>query len=199
MGINLFISRPVPSRGKGTFLSKVAGVEIVAVLACLAVIGLGLRVRAETLGLEHFEALPDEELPGLSVIIAARDEERVVEAALRSILELDYPDLEVVFVDDRSSDRTGEIARALAHSHSRGERLKVLTCEGLPPGWLGKIHALHLGTSRGAAREAAGPPPPWLLPVGPWIWNLPIGSWLSAPRCDIFCLNEKQINLLKGK
>ena len=51
--------------------------EIVAVLACLIVLGMGLRVRAETLGLEHFEALPDEDLPGISVIVAARDEERV--------------------------------------------------------------------------------------------------------------------------
>ena len=119
--------------------------EILAILAGLIVLGIGLRVRAETLGLEHFEALPDEELPGISVIIAARDEERVVEAALRSLLEVDYPDLEVVFVDDRSTDRTGEIAQALAHDHPRGERLKVLTCRELPSGWLGKMHALHLG------------------------------------------------------
>ena len=107
---------------------------------------MGLRVRAETLGLEHFEALPDEDLPGISVIVAARDEERMVEAALRSLLELDYPDLEIVFVDDRSADRTGEIANALSHSHPRGDRLKVLSCRELPSGWLGKLHALHLGT-----------------------------------------------------
>ncbi|MCA9775764.1 MAG: glycosyltransferase [Candidatus Eremiobacteraeota bacterium] len=120
--------------------------EILALLACLAVLVLGLRVRAESLGLEHFEALPDQELPGISVIIAARDEERVVEAALVSLLELDYPDLEVVFVDDRSVDRTGEIAKTLAENHPGGSRLKVITCRELPSGWLGKMHALHLGT-----------------------------------------------------
>ena len=120
--------------------------EILAVVACLIVLGLGLRFRSESLGLEHFEVLPDEDLPGISVVIAARDEERTVEAALVSLLELDYPDLEVVFVDDRSVDRTGEIARSLAERHPRGERLKVLSCRELPQGWLGKMHALYLGT-----------------------------------------------------
>ena len=95
--------------------------------------------------LTHFEALPDEDLPGLSVVIAARDEEHVVKRALESLLELDYPDLEVVFVDDRSSDRTGEIARELTENHQSGHKLKVLSCKRLPPHWLGKMHALHLG------------------------------------------------------
>jgi hypothetical protein len=120
-------------------------VEIVAVLVCLAILLKGWKLNLNTLKLSHFETLPDEELPGLSVIIAARDEERVVRRSLESLLELDYPNLEVVFVDDRSSDRTGEIAAELAEHHPAGKRLNVLTVTELPSGWLGKLHALHLG------------------------------------------------------
>jgi len=52
----------------------------------------------------------DPPLPRLSVVVAARNEEAGVEQALASLLALDYPDYEVIFVDDRSQDRTGEIA-----------------------------------------------------------------------------------------
>jgi glycosyltransferase involved in cell wall biosynthesis len=83
--------------------------------------------------------------PRVSVIVAARDEERGIEPALASLLRQDYAALEVVVVDDRSSDRTGEILRRM----SAGEpRLHVVTVESLPDGWLGKNHALQLGAGR---------------------------------------------------
>jgi len=119
-------------------------VEICLLIAALIVLARGLKTRSELLSLAHFETLPEEELPGVSVLVAARNEEDNVEAALSSLLNLDYPDLEVVFVDDRSTDRTAEIAYQLAASHPAGERLKVLRCRELPPGWLGKIHAQHM-------------------------------------------------------
>src|SRR5215210_405626 len=54
-----------------------------------------------------------EPLPRLSVIIPALNEESTVEAAMRTLLSLDYPDLELIAVNDRSTDRTGEILARL--------------------------------------------------------------------------------------
>jgi glycosyltransferase involved in cell wall biosynthesis len=89
----------------------------------------------------------------LSVIVPARNEELGVRAALESLLRADYPDLEIIAVDDRSTDRTGAILDALAREYP--DRLRVLTVCELPPGWLGKNHALWLGS-----RAASGA---WLL------------------------------------
>ena len=99
----------------------------------------------EALTLDLFDPLPDSELPSLSIVVAARDEELEIERALGSLLSLDYPELEVVLVNDRSSDRTREIAEALKEQHPQGERLKIVHCRELPEGWLGKVHAQHLG------------------------------------------------------
>lgn len=83
--------------------------------------------------------------PRLSVIVPARNESDKIEPALRSILVLDYPGFEVVAIDDRSTDATGEILDRLAREYGR---LKVVHVRELPQGWLGKNHALHLGASR---------------------------------------------------
>jgi glycosyltransferase involved in cell wall biosynthesis len=98
------------------------------------------------------DALPQGNLPGLTVIFAARDEAAVMERAVRSILAQDYPALRVVAVDDRSSDESGVILNRLAAEDSR---LGVVWIRELPEGWLGKTHALHV-----AARDESSP---WLL------------------------------------
>lgn len=79
--------------------------------------------------------------PRVSVVVAARDEERHIEQAMRSLLALDYPGLELIAVNDRSTDRTGALLDALAASDPR---LRVIHVAALPAGWLGKNHALHL-------------------------------------------------------
>lgn len=85
--------------------------------------------------------------PSVSVVVAARDEEEAVEAALRSVLEQDYPGhLAVIAVDDRSTDGTGGVLADLA-SRMPG-RLRHLRVDGLPEGWLGKNHALWLGAGQ---------------------------------------------------
>lgn len=87
-------------------------------------------------------------LPKVSVIIAARNEERKLEQALQSVLCLDYPDLEIFVVNDRSTDGTSAILNRIA---TQDHRLMVRHITTLPKGWLGKNHALHE-----AAQDAKG-------------------------------------------
>lgn len=81
--------------------------------------------------------------PRVSIVVAAMNEEQEIEGAVRSMLALDYPALEVVAVNDRSTDRTGEILDALAREQP--ERLRVVHVRELPAGWLGKCNALEQG------------------------------------------------------
>lgn len=85
-------------------------------------------------------------LPTLSVVLTARDEAARIEAAVRSILAQRYADLEVVAVDDRSTDGTAAILDRLAAGG--GGRLSVVRVPSLPGGWLGKCHACRIGAAR---------------------------------------------------
>lgn len=78
-------------------------------------------------------------LPRISILFAARDEAEKMPAALASLLKLDYPNYEVIAVDDRSADATGKILDEVA---ARDARLKAIHVAELPSGWLGKPHAL---------------------------------------------------------
>jgi chlorobactene glucosyltransferase len=78
-------------------------------------------------------------------VIPARNEARGIGEALRSHLAQDYPNLEVIVVDDRSSDGTPEI---LARLRTEDPRLRVVSGSEPPPGWLGKPHALFEGAAR---------------------------------------------------
>ena len=84
-------------------------------------------------------------LQAVSVVIPARNEERNLEQALQSVLALDYPDLEIIVVNDRSTDDTGAILEKMAEWDAR---LAVVTIDDLPAGWIGKPHALHVGAQR---------------------------------------------------
>jgi len=79
-----------------------------------------------------------------SIIIAARDEEARIERTVRHLLGQQGVEMEIIAVDDRSSDRTPEILRRLA---SGDARLVVKRVDVLPEGWLGKCHACHVGAS----------------------------------------------------
>lgn len=116
--------------------------------AAFAAMFVQLAVAGRRLGtLDRVEPLAAGEMPRVSVVVAARDEARAIEPALRSLLALEG-DVEVVAVDDRSSDGTGEILDRIAAAEPR---LRVVHVVELPSGWLGKTHALQLG-----ARAATG-------------------------------------------
>ena len=103
----------------------------------------GLRVAYGAIRLpwvKDFPPAPDAECPRISILFAARDEEEKLPAALATLMQIDYPGLEVVAVDDRSQDATGRILDEFAATHPR---LRVVHEERLPEGWLGKTHALQ--------------------------------------------------------
>jgi glycosyltransferase involved in cell wall biosynthesis len=83
---------------------------------------------------------PDASCPLLSVLFAGRDEAEGLPSALEAMLGLDYPNYEIVAVDDRSQDATPSILAAAAR---RDRRVKPIRVEVLPAGWLGKPHALQ--------------------------------------------------------
>jgi len=90
--------------------------------------------------LNKFEPVRDADCPRISILFAARDEEEKLPAALATLIEIDYPNLEIVAVDDRSKDTTGRILDDFAATHPR---LRVVHVSALPAAWLGKPHALQ--------------------------------------------------------
>jgi glycosyltransferase involved in cell wall biosynthesis len=93
--------------------------------------------------------------PRVSIIVPARNEEADIEQGLTRLLALDYDNYEVIAVNDRSTDRTGEIMDRVAGSPPAHGCLRVVRVAELPPGWLGKVHAMWT-----AAQQATGD---WLL------------------------------------
>jgi len=93
--------------------------------------------------------------PSVSIIVPACNEEETVEQGLTRLLALDYDNYEIIAVDDRSTDRTGEIIDRIAASAEAHGRLKIIHITDLPAGWLGKTHAMWT-----AGRAATGD---WLL------------------------------------
>jgi glycosyltransferase involved in cell wall biosynthesis len=91
--------------------------------------------------------------PFVSVIVPARDEGRKIEAGLKSLLASDYPNFEIIAINDRSRDETGVIMDRLANEsplpvgqgEGRQNRLRAMHISELPNGWLGKNHALQTG------------------------------------------------------
>ena len=93
--------------------------------------------------------------PRVSIIVPARNEEEHIGPALTKLLTLDYDNYEIIAVNDRSTDRTGEVIDGIASAPEASGRLKVIHIADLPSGWLGKVHAMW-----SAANQATGD---WLL------------------------------------
>jgi len=97
-------------------------------------------------GLRTFESvadvtpLKDADCPSVSILFAARDEGQKLPGALATFLKMDYPNYEIVGVNDRSQDDTEQILNSAAENNPR---LKIFSVKELPAGWLGKPHALQ--------------------------------------------------------
>jgi chlorobactene glucosyltransferase len=89
--------------------------------------------------------LPPENGPKISVIIPARNEERNIRRCVQAMQAQTYPNFEIIVLDDRSTDRTGEILDRLA---AQDERIKIIQGRELPEGWAGKPHALIQGAAK---------------------------------------------------
>ena len=102
----------------------------------------------------HWDIQPSNH-PRVSIIVPACNEEEDIEQGLSGLLALDYDNYEVIAVNDRSTDRTGEIMERVAASPAAHGRLRVVHVTELRPGWLGKSHAMW-----SAGLQAGGD---WLL------------------------------------
>lgn len=93
--------------------------------------------------------------PRVSIIVPARNEEQDIRATLESLLALDYSNYEIIVVNDRSTDSTGERMDEVAASEAAHGRLRTVHIAELPSGWMGKTHAMWT-----AVQQATGD---WLL------------------------------------
>jgi len=125
-----------------TFLFWIAIICLFLTLAASLEITWGMRQMTR---LKNIPPIGQERVPKVSVIIPACDEAATIEPALQSVLTLDYANLEVIAVNDRSTDNTGAV---LAKIQKKYPHLQVHEISELPKGWLGKSHALHHGAQR---------------------------------------------------
>lgn len=88
---------------------------------------------------------PPAQPPKVSVLVAAKDEEANIGSCATTFLDQNYPDYELIIIDDRSSDRTSEILRSIQATDPNGAKLHPLSVKELPPGWAGKNNAMRLG------------------------------------------------------
>ena len=111
---------------------------VVTILACYRMVRLPVFVATQ----DGIAVVP------VSVIVPACNEAATLEPALRSLLAQDHPDVQIVLVDDRSTDGTTDLVDRLAADDARITPIHVAE---LPDGWLGKVHALHVGTAHATA------------------------------------------------
>ena len=98
------------------------------------------------------ETKAPERWPEIAAVIPARDEAPVIGGAVESLLRQDYPgDLRVIVVDDASTDGTAAAARAAAARAGAEARLTIVAAPPLPPGWSGKLWAVHNGVAAAPA------------------------------------------------
>ncbi|MGI8618444.1 MAG: glycosyltransferase [Gemmatimonadaceae bacterium] len=102
-------------------------------------IAMVLRMRRSRT-LDEFTADPPRDPPLVSVIVPARNEAHNIGRCVRSILGTTYPNVELIVVDDQSTDNTGRIATELGAT--------VIETPPLPPDWFGKQWACWTGKSR---------------------------------------------------
>lgn len=122
-------------------------VPLWAILGVLSVLFLILLVNLLTYPHLQIEPQPEEKrrAPLLSILLPARNEEQCIESCVRSLLAQDYEPLEVLVLDDQSTDATAEIVQRLIDElpPEQHGRLRLVRGEELPTGWIGKNFACH--------------------------------------------------------
>lgn len=120
--------------------------SLLAVLLALPwiIVPIAAVIRARrSRSLDEYAADTHGDVPLVSVVIPARNEAHNIERCVRSVLASRYPRLEVIAVDDHSSDGTGSILQSIAKDDAR---LKVVVPPPLPPQWFGKQWACQTGS-----------------------------------------------------
>ncbi|HEY78144.1 MAG TPA: glycosyltransferase [Dehalococcoidia bacterium] len=119
------------------------------VIVAVALIGFALNL---VLNLRSLKKPRDSQIPGtvpfVSILIPARDEETNIGACLESLRRQDYPNFEILVLDDSSSDNTRSVVAGIA---AKDKRIRLVEGEPLPAGWAGKPFACHQ-----LARQASG-------------------------------------------
>ncbi|MFN2233099.1 MAG: glycosyltransferase family 2 protein, partial [Anaerolineales bacterium] len=87
---------------------------------------------------------PPAQAPLLSIIVPARNEARNIQRCAAALLDQTYPAIELIVVDDRSTDGTSQILGQLQSQYSA---LRIVSGKDLPPDWAGKPHALVQGVN----------------------------------------------------
>ncbi|HUW58399.1 MAG TPA: glycosyltransferase family 2 protein [Planctomycetota bacterium] len=117
----------------------ILAVSVILIVWCCLHLVLSRALREAPFLDEKDEVHLPEPAPLVSVLIAARNEAGNIGRALESLFAQDYPNFEVLVVDDRSEDDTADIVREYV---GRDTRLRLFRCTDLPEGWTGKNHAL---------------------------------------------------------
>ena len=140
-----------------TYFHWIAGCILgLAWLSRLIAAGLGMRKIAD-ISQPQWDLTPgsSESAHRVSIIVPACNEQDDIARTLTQLLALDYPNYEIIAVNDRSTDRTGQVMDSVFANSSARARLRIIHIEKLPGGWLGKAHAMWT-----AAAQAKGD---WLL------------------------------------
>ena len=101
---------------------------------------LNLVLNLRSLKVPRLKARVAEPAPLVSIIIPARDEEKNIGTCLESLLAQDYPNFEVLVLDDNSNDDTAGIVLRLA---AQDNRVRLISGKPLPEGWAGKPFACY--------------------------------------------------------
>ncbi|AHF06371.1 glycosyltransferase [Desulfitobacterium metallireducens] len=130
--------------------------SVLSIISMLMIINLTfllLRYVKEIPAFGQNKLLPHRDnYPSLSIVIPACNEELFIEQTARRLLNQEYPNLEVVVVNDRSTDNTGAVLEKL---NAEYPQLKVITIKNLPENWLGKTNAIYQGVKNSSGE--------WLL------------------------------------
>jgi glycosyltransferase involved in cell wall biosynthesis len=114
---------------------------LVLLVTAISALDLFFGIRSMT-RLKHISPFAKGRKPRISIIVPACNEEKNIQRAILSQLQQEYDNLEVIAINDRSTDSTGIILDTLESEH---ENLKVRHIQDLPEGWMGKANAMQQG------------------------------------------------------